>query len=81
MKKTIKVKVQNGVYVHRSGNLLTVQIGEVENAITGEIALGITTTGTNTRDEETTRVFPLRDEETACHFAMVLNECEYLGEL
>lgn len=76
MIKKVKVSVEEGVYVHNSGNLLTVNFGTVA----GEPA--IKTTGVSRDGKEVTRVVCIEDNDPAlAMFAQIVHESEYLGEL
>lgn len=73
MENTIKVDVQNGVYLDKEGTYIVCEVGEVQ----GELAVKLT--GPDQDGNEVSVVKLIND--SAVTVAVLLSSCEYLGEL
>jgi hypothetical protein len=79
MLKKLKVDVKQGVYLHCSGEVFTVEFGAVSNE--DGLHPAIKTYGCNRSHQEVCKIFRLDEESTVVQFVMVINGSEYLGEL
>lgn len=80
----LKVEVKDGVYLDTTANLMTVELGEIEDDVTKEVSPGIRVTGTKpgTEGEEAVVILNLKNPtEKLYHFCKLINASEYLGSL